>query len=303
MKVVSLFDGISCGQVALHNLGIKVDCYYASEIKHHAIFCTKMNFPKTIHIGDIKKVYFSDGVLYTSKGNYYIGEVDILIGGSPCQDFSFLNTKQLGLEGEKSKLFYEYFRLFQEIKPRYFLLENVKMKREYKEKINRLLGVEAIEIDSSLVSFQKRRRLYWTNIPNVTIPKDQGINFQDYKEKDPEIERKYKANRTPSRERTWNFGKNKSSSLFGCKNITNSKKIDTITTKQDRSPNAGLIEFEDFFRFLTREELELGQTLPLGYTKCLSLRAAMNLIGDGWTVKAVEHIFSFLPSNQAKKIS
>ncbi|MCF0163453.1 MAG: DNA cytosine methyltransferase [Fusobacterium necrophorum] len=298
MKVLSLFDGISCGQIALQNLKIPVTAYYASEIKKTAIFCTKMNFPNTIHIGDVQKVHYKNGMLYTSKGNYQVGKIDLLIGGSPCQDLSRINIYKKGLKGEKSKLFFEFLRLLEEIKPDYFLLENVKMKKDYKNRIDSLLKVKGIEINSNLVSYQNRNRIYWSNIPNITLPKDQKINFQDFRIRNYEIEKKYKAKKTPSRKKMWNDGKNKATTRFFCKNVSNSNKIDTILTKQDHAPNAGLIEFEDFFRYLTREELEMGQTLPAGYTRCLNRLQAENVIGDAWTVKVIEHIFSFLPKKR-----
>lgn len=283
INVLSLFDGISCGQIALNNLKIPISNYYASEIKPQAILCTKYNFPTTIHIGDVKNVSYKNGILITEEGEYE-SEIDLLIAGSPCQDLSFLKAGGKGLEGEKSKLFYEFFRLLKEVKPKFFLLENVNMKKEYKNIISELLEVEPILIDSSLVSFQKRKRLYWTNIPNVTIPEDENIDFQKYKETNNEVLKKYKLKKTKSRIKMWNEGKNSFSSIYGNANITNAKKIFTITRKQDRSPNSGLIEYEDFCRFLTREELEQGQTLPVGYTKCLSYNQAQDVIGDGWTV-------------------
>ena len=128
IKVLSLFDGISCGQIALERAGIKVDKYYASEIKKHAIKVTMEHFPNTIQIGDVTKVSYNDGILYTENGEFNIGNIDLLIGGSPCQDFSLINPKGKGLKGDKSRLFYEYLRLLNEIKPKYFLLENDKQK-------------------------------------------------------------------------------------------------------------------------------------------------------------------------------
>ena len=178
MVVLSLFDGISCGQIALERAGIKVDKYFASEIKKHAIKVTMEHYPNTIQIGDVTKVSYSNGVLHTEKGDFEIGKIDLLIGGSPCQNFSCAhwintsNTGGIGLEGDKSRLFYEWYRIKKEINPSYFLLENVKMKRAHKDELDSMLGVEGIEINSDLVSFQHRRRIYWTNIPNVVIPKD-----------------------------------------------------------------------------------------------------------------------------------
>ena len=293
MNVLSLFDGMSCGQLALERAGIKVDNYYASEIKKHAIKVTMTNYPNTIQLGDVTKIKYESGVLYTENGKFNVGKIDLLIGGSPCQDFSLMKATGKGLEGDKSRLFYEYLRLLREVKPKYFLLENVKMKKESRDQLNHYLGVEGIDINSSLVSYQNRPRIYWTNIPNVTLPKDKNINFQDFKIVDKEICKKYKVKRTPSREQMWNNGNGKIS-LRSCHNITNSEKIHCVMRKQDRSPNSGLIEFEDFCRYLTREELEMAQTVPVGYTNCVSYNQAQDLLGDGWTVDIIAHIFSFI---------
>lgn len=291
MNVLSLFDGMSCGQIALERAGIKVDKYYASEIKKHAISLTKEHYPNTIHIGDVTKVSYRDGILYTENGEFNVGKIDLLIGGSPCQNFSIASVTQLGLQGEKSKLFYEYLRILKEVNPKYFLLENVKMKKESELQLSSYLGVKGIHINSELVSFQKRPRIYWTNIPGVEVPKDKNINFQDYKDTDYEYCKQFKVKRTPSREKMWNGGKNKNSFFGGCGNITYSKKVFCVTRKQDRAPNSGLIEFDDFCRFLTRREIELAQTLPIGYTNSLSYNQMQDLCGDGWTVDVIAHIF------------
>ena len=293
INVLSLFDGMSCGQIALERIGAKVDRYFASEIKKHAIKVTMNNYPNTIQIGDVTKVSYKDGVLYTEQGNYIVGKIDLLIGGSPCQDFSILKANGKGLEGDKSKLFYEYLRLLKEIKPKYFLLENVKMKKESEKQLNEYLGVEGLHINSSLVSYQNRPRIYWTNIPNVKAPIDKHIDFQDYIGKFEEDLEQYKVKRTPSREKMWNNGQGRNS--FGtCDNKTYATKINCLTRKQDRSPNSGLIELDDFCRYLTRRELEQAQTVPLGYTDCVSYNQAQDLLGDGWTVDVIAHILSYM---------
>ena len=289
LNILSLFDGISCGQVALERVGIEVENYYASEIKNSAIKVTKEKFPKTIHIGDVNKINFND----------YVGKIDLLIGGSPCQDFSpvkWINWKSEGLSGDKSSLFYKYLEALTIISPKYFLLENVKMKKDCEEQLNNFLGVRGIHINSRLVSYQNRPRIYWTNIPNVTIPKDKNINFQDFKDTDYEYCSKFKVNKTPSREKMWNngFGRNQGGA---CANVTNSEKIYCITRKQDRFPNSGLVEFDDFCRYLTRRELELGQTLPEGYTDILTYNQMQDVVGDGWTVDVIAHIFKGLKND------
>ena len=297
MNVLSLFDGISCGQVALDRAGIKIDNYYASEIKKHAIRVTQKHFPNTIQIGDVTKVKYKDGILYTENGEFKVGKINLLIGGSPCQNFSMARACMYeidGLKGDKSKLFYEYLRILKEINPDYFLLENVKMKKESYEELNSYLGVKGISINSELVSFQKRPRVYWSNIPNITIPEDKHINFQDYKDTDHDYCNKFKVKRTPSREKMWNNGQGRNSTLKSCANVTNSNKVYCLTRKQDRCPNSGLIEFDDFCRYLTRREIELAQTLPIGYTDGLSYNQMQDVCGDGWTVDIIAHIFSFL---------
>ena len=167
INVLSLFDGMSCGRIALDKLGIEVDNYFASEIDKYAIQVAKANYPNTIHIGDVTKVRAED-----------LPKIDLLIGGSPCQGFSFAG-KGLNFEDPRSKLFFEFVRLVRECKPEYFFLENVKMKKEHQAVISEQLGVQPIEINSSLVSAQNRKRLYWTNIPNVKQPEDKGILLKD----------------------------------------------------------------------------------------------------------------------------
>lgn len=295
MVVLSLFDGMSCGQIAFDKLGIRFDGvnnkYFASEIKKHAIKVAKNNYPNTIHIGDVTKVSYKNGTLYTENGEYEVGEIDYLIGGSPCQDFSVakLNNIKYGLEGDKSKLFYEYLRLLREINPKYFLLENVRMKEESKKQLDSYLGVEGRYINSIDFSFQNRPRFYWTNI-NILPYEPKNINFQDYKDTDYEYCKQFKVNKTMSRLKMWNNGNGTNNFKTGCANVSNSEKIFCLTRFQDRCPNSGLIEFDDFCRYLTQRELELAQTVPVGYTNCLSYNQAQDVLGDGWTVDVIVHI-------------
>lgn len=170
MNVLSLFDGISCGRVALERAGIKVDTYYASEIDKYAIKITQKNYPDTIQLGDINNIDFTQ----------FIGKIDLLLGGSPCQDLSIAKQNRQGLKGERSKLFWKYVEALNIVKPKWFIFENVaSMKKEDKDIITKTLGVEPIMIDSALVSAQQRKRLYWTNIPGVQQPKDKHIYLQD----------------------------------------------------------------------------------------------------------------------------
>ena len=169
-KVLSLFDGMSCGQIALQRAGIEVTKYYACEIDKYARQVTQENYPNTIQLGDVLNV----------KGND-LPKIDLLIGGSPCQGFSFAG-KQLNFQDPRSKLFFEFVRLLRELKPTNFLLENVKMKREYQDIISEALGVQPILINSNLVSAQNRQRLYWTNIEGVGQPEDRNIMWGHVRE-------------------------------------------------------------------------------------------------------------------------
>ena len=181
LNVLSLFDGMSGTQMALKNLGIKVDNYYASEIDKYAIQITRKNFPDTIHLGDVRDV----------KGEDFIKDIDLVVAGSPCQGFSFAG-KQLAFDDPRSALFFEFIRILREVKPKYFLLENVRMKKEFQDVISEqissvypeytsggLFSIEPILINSALVSAQNRQRLYWTNIPNIEQPEDLGIVLRD----------------------------------------------------------------------------------------------------------------------------
>jgi len=180
INVLSLFDGMSCGQIALERAGIKVDNYFASEIKPHAIKVTQYNYPKTIQLGDVTEI---------TKD--MLPNIDMVIGGSPCQDFSSANNNRLGLKGEKSKLFFEYLRILKELKPKYFLLENVVMDFMQSSFISDCLNCYPIRINSSLVSAQNRERFYWTNIGpsdvdlfynhicNIPPPEDKFIQLKD----------------------------------------------------------------------------------------------------------------------------
>ena len=167
-NVLSLFDGISCGQQALVNAGVKYDKYYASEIDQRAIAVTQRRWPKTIQFGSITKI----------KAEHFMSPIHLLMGGSPCQGFSFAG-KQLNFDDPRSKLFFEFVRLKDELKPKYFFLENVRMVKESQKVITDLLGVEPVFVNSALVSAQNRQRLYWTNIPGFVMPEDRGIVLAD----------------------------------------------------------------------------------------------------------------------------
>ena len=177
MNVLSLFDGLSCGNIALEKAGIKVDNYFASEVDKYAIQIANKNYPGIIQLGDVTK--FDETKL---------PKIDLLIGGSPCQGFSFAG-KQLNFDDPRSKLFFVYAYMLKQLKPKYFLLENVRMAKQSQDVISEYLGVQPIKINSGLVSAQNRVRLYWTNIPNVTQPEDKGLKLKDILEIDGYVDR------------------------------------------------------------------------------------------------------------------
>lgn len=181
MKVLSLFDGIACARVALKKAGHKVEAYYASEVDKYAINIAQRNWHDIIQLGDIKELSIQRSQIMTAgKRNVCLPPIDLLIGGSPCQDLSIAKKNREGLDGKRSNLFWEYVRILKETKPKYFILENVaSMHADAKKIITETLGVEPIMIDAALVSAQRRKRLFWTNIPNVTLPKDKGIFLKD----------------------------------------------------------------------------------------------------------------------------
>lgn len=258
MIVLSLFDGISCGQVALKRAGFKPSVYFASEIDKYAIQITQKNFPKTVQLGDVKNINFEN----------FTGSVDLLMGGSPCQDLSIAKNDRKGLEGERSGLFFYYLNALRIIKPRYFLFENVaSMSKDSRDIITNLLGVEPILINSALVSAQNRKRLYWTNIPNVHQPEDRGIKLQDVLESGKTVK-----------------GETKS------RCVTSS--IGRTTDREYFRKNQGLLidNGDGIRRIPTPLECERLQTLPDGYTEGISNTQRYKCLGNGWTVDVIAHI-------------
>ena len=379
MNVLSLFDGLSCGQIALNRAGIKYDNYFASEIDKHAIKVTQANYPDTIQLGDVTKVKGAE-----------LPKIDLLIGGSPCQGFSFAG-KQLNFDDPRSKLFFEFVRLLEETKPKYFLLENVVMKKEYEQIITDHLGVEPILINSALVSAQNRKRLYWTNIPGVTIPKDKGILLKDIVHENERVDtalsgkyaewfaknaefqlgKKYSSlnpdkaiTMTARQYANWNgnywfetlsdyivpfdktlqildkevqrgkvgyFRKDSQANrvyyihdkavtlcgeagggaakmgqyLFGCitpdriekrqngQRFNDGKKFYTLTAQDKHG-----VLIEGYIRKLTPIECERLQTVPDNYTDCVSDTQRYKMLGNGWTVDVIAHIFKNLKTNE-----
>lgn len=312
MNVLSLFDGISCGKVALDRELFNVENYYASEVCDYSIAISKKNHPMIKHIGDVRKVNYKGGKI-----------INLLIGGSPCQSFSFAGTmkgmstkdsieittleqylklKEDGFEFEGySYLFWEYVRLLKETKPKYFLLENVKMAKKWETIITNALGVEPIMIDSELLSAQARERLYWTNIPNVVQPKDKHIYIDDILEKD--VEHKYlpktrldytnydktKVDKSVHKSTPTQIGNSRN---FGNAVRSNGKAY----TLRRINPN-GIIDENYNIREFTPIEVERLQTLPDNYTLIdgIKTKERYEACGNGWTVDVIAHILSFIP--------
>ena len=281
MNVLSLFDGMSCGQIALSRAGFKINKYYACEIDKWAIQITQANYPNTQQLGDVTKVSALD-----------LPSLDLVIGGSPCQGFSFAG-KQLNFEDPRSKLFFEFVRLLKEARVKNpnvkFLLENVKMKKEYQDVISEYLGVEPIKVNSNLVSAQDRIRYYWTNIPGFTLPKSKGLTLDDIVDLDvPDkydiTERFYK--KVPG---TLSFKKSRAN-LRGLE-----RRSKTLLTGGHCISNTGstnIFYSKDFIRIPTPTECERLQTVPEGYTDIGILDAKRyHVLGNGWTVDVIVEFF------------
>jgi DNA-cytosine methyltransferase len=363
LNVLSLFDGMSCGMIALERSGVSVDNYFASEVDKHAIKVSQKNYPGIIQVGDVTQIDVSK-----------LPKIDLLIGGSPCQGFSMAG-KQIAFDDPRSMLYFEYERILKELKlinPNIkFLLENVKMKQEFKDVITSRLGVEPVAINSNLVSAQNRYRLYWTNIESIIQPEDKGICLKDILEET--VEQKYfiKAGRlkwlnqfgeekekegyvafnpnkskclTVRGEPSWNttyivqpvreVGRRLDSNGIRCDDdksvpitrqyeVGTSGKSNCITTVQKDSliikwPHGGnkgglraidgetpalttsswpannLLLSEGLVRKLTPVECERLQTVPDGYTSCVSDTQRYKMLGNGWTVDVIAHIFQGL---------
>ena len=276
INVLSLFDGMSCGQISLERAGIKVNNYFASEIDKHAIKVTQHSFPKTIQLGSVTEVKAEN-----------LPKIDLLIGGSPCQTLS-TSGNGTGFEG-KSGLFFEFVRIFEHVRkanPNFkFLFENVKMKKENQDIISSCLGIEPIEINSNLVSGQNRKRLYWTNIDFEPLQKKEVPMFKDiiepkkWREIPPCFYQKYgKKNRIDN----------------GLNWILN-EKSNTLTTKNIHPNQYILNENKTLCSNLSVIDYERLQTIPEGYTLCVSNTHAFEMIGNGWTVDVIAHIFKNIP--------
>ena len=311
MKVLSLFDGMSAGRLALERAGIEVEEYYASEIDKYASIISKKNWPDIIPIGDVTQVSYKDGVLHTQFGSYQT-DIDMVIGGSPCQSFSVAGNQE-GFDG-KSGLFYEWLRILREVNPKYFLLENVYMKKEWENVITQEVGVAPIMINSALVSAQSRRRLYWTNIEGITQPQDKQILLKDVLQENVGSEFFYSEkaisylDRNKINKRFANYSDDKKSCCLVanfCKSLPYNVYVDKeksfcLTANYanmacvNYNKGQGQIVFDNkSIRKLTPTECERLQTLPDNYTESVSNSQRYKMIGNGWTVDVIAHIFSF----------
>jgi DNA (cytosine-5)-methyltransferase 3A len=322
INVLSLFDGLSCGNIALERAGIKVNKYFASEIDKWAIQIANKNYPGIIQLGDVTK--FDETKL---------PKIDLLIGGSPCQGFSFAG-KQLNFDDPRSKLFFVYVYMLKQLKPKYFLLENVRMSKQSQDVISEHLGVQPIKINSSLVSGQNRVRLYWTNIPNVTQPEDKGILLKDillddaeepmlsniyggFKEKKPRVHtdksvtiraasgggaipsiqlKQHINNETITKQGksyaltasyykavAWNSVQKKQRTMIPVE-LSNKKDPNTYNGRK--------------YRKLHPIEVERLQTISDGYTSGVSNTQRFRMLGNSWTADIIAHLFKGLKDGE-----
>ena len=292
MNVLSLFDGMSCGQIALDKLGIKVDNYFASEIDKHAIQVTQNNYPNTNQIGSIIDI-----------NGAFLPKIDLLYGGSPCQSFSRSGDNS-GFDG-KSKLFWEFVRVLKETNPTYFLLENVVMKKEWENIITDSLGVNPIQICSSNFSAQKRQRLYWTNIPFNSNIIDKGITLNDIVKGDreeilecPLVLNNYADGSIKIKNAT------KKGFLIAKEGDSVNLEVPTSKTRRGRvgigktntlntACNYGMIKGGKLVK-LNVNDFESLQTVPKDYTSLVSDNQRKRMLGNGWTVDVIAHIFKNL---------
>ena len=285
--MLSLFDGISCGMVALERAGIPVKRYVAYEIEKNAIKISQKNYPQIEQCGDVRTADFSQ----------YEG-FDLLIGGSPCQDLSnykYDRGEVKGLDGEKSGLFYYYVKALKEVKPKYFLLENVaSMEKKWADVISEELGVEPIMINSALVCAAERKRLYWTNIPNIEQPEDKGIVLKDIVIPANEIADKYWYTKYPI---TVHDGDVKVKATIHLNSHRQAKEVyglnykcNTLLCDGNGGNLAKKVYQDNRVRRLTPLEYERLQTLPDYYTDCVADSRRYTAIGNGWTVDVIAHI-------------
>lgn len=280
MNVLSLFDGKSCGRIALDRVGIHVDNYYASEIDPYAVKVSNTNYPDIVQLGDVTQV-----------SSAQLPKIDLLLGGSPCQDFSRAG-KGAAFEGDRGKLFWEFVRLLKETQPTHFLLENVKMKQEYQDVISEALGVQPVLINSNIFVPQNRERLYWTNIPIAPLPDKTDTTLPDILNKDREwfdIQ-------------PWALSKWGDKRKVDALRTVEHPEAFTITTNNTHPKNHYLNADRTQMTRLTPDELEMLQGVPEGYTAHVSNTRRHHMLGNGWTVPVISHIFNgILEDNVAER--
>ena len=292
MNVLSLFDGMSCGQIALNSTEIPYEKYFASEIDSYSMKVTQKNYPDTIQLGDI--VGLNESQIANTEAN-------LLIGGSPCQNLSRTVINNIkhnqGLKGEKSQLFYEYVRVFNILKPKYFLFENVEsMKDEDRDIISELFQSAPIMINSSLVSTQERKRYYWTNIPVEELPYDKGLHLKDIVESEDNVPSKY----WYKQDLTYHGKTKRPVATLHIKGHDILKRVYGLDQKSPTltAVSGGYQEKKVLQdgrpRKLTPLEYERLQTVPEGYTEGVADSRRYTMLGNGWTVDVISHIFKGL---------
>jgi len=307
LNVLSLCDGMSCGQITLNELEIEVNNYYASEIKEIAIKVTKDNFPETIHIGDLTKISYKDGILHTETGDYET-DIDMVIFGSPCQTFSIAcrTEKRIGLEDEmKSGLFLHCHRILKEVEPKLFFMENVaSMENEDRDFISELMGVNPYKINADKVSPALRKRYYWTNLMPGKI-QEESICLNDILEHGWSDRSKARCitvsdsrpNTTPAKmfHRYFKFTtlifkseEHYKKCVEEYKRLSNGEKI---TAKHLDGYTGNVF---DGVRHMNQNELEKCQCVPPGYTKCLTRNESADVLGDGWNIGVIKGFFEDL---------
>lgn len=332
-NVVSLFDGMSCGQIALKNLGISVQNYWASEVDPHAIKVTQANFPDTLQMGDVRNIKYTagntHGKLECDNFFTYVERPDLFIGGSPCTQFSS-GGKQLGMQTEskidivslnqyldlkesgytfhgQSYLFWEYVRLLKAMRPKYFLLENVRMIPKWERIVTDVLGVEPLLINSGLLSCQNRQRYYWTNIPNEGVPADRNIVLDDVLS--PEHKGMFVGGKVVGRRLDENGKRADHIKSIPCLqrveinqfpnmvNCMSTVQKDNVLVYKDQENALNLdpdhkkyTKYNLIYRNITPEEHEKFQTVPVGYTDHVSKTQRYKMLGNGWTVSVIEYL-------------
>jgi DNA (cytosine-5)-methyltransferase 3A len=309
MNILSLFDGISCARVALDVACIQVDKYYSCEIEKNAMKVSKKNYPDIISLGSV--IDFNKDMIKEP--------IDLLIGGSPCQDLSIAKKGRQGLEGDRSSLFFEYVRIKNEIKPKYFILENVaSMRKEDKDIISGIMGCEPVMFNASLVSAQHRKRYFWTNI-KFDLPEDRGILLKDILQPDGEVDERminkegkaYVLTASYSGAYEKNSVEKKQRTMVKVGNVGNSNSQGYIVYSPDGKSctlsanggglgaKTGLYQLTEGIRKLTPIECERLQSLPDNYTEGIAMTNRYKCLGNAFNVEVVAHILKHIKSQSS----